>query len=386
MEWRGREWSGGEGRGGQGRAGQSRAGQGRTGQGRAGQGRVPDCLGGLSRVGISSRSTRPWNGQPPSNKLSEKRQLNIGVPQGSVLGPILFLIYVNDINMHVDLGACNLYADDTLVYCSANNINELQECTQKCVTAIKEWYDNNHLVINASKCSIMVVTTKQREAFNNLLNIDVCLGDDSIDSNCQSNCIDYLGVKLDAHLTWHSQIDAVCKKLVFAIFRLGRLRNVIAPNMMLHIYQCIIQPRLDYAITLWGFTSQLNLSRVQRLQNRAARIITGNFDYINVRGIDIVKRLQWMNIIERRDYVVALTVFKCIRGMAPTYISDCIRGRSQLSTFMKAYREYAFYRPPPPYSKAYSKMLIFCQNHNYQQHALSTCTGGRPLLLKVVVA
>ena len=64
MEWRGREWSGGEGRGGEGRAG-----QGRAGQGRAGQGRVPDCLGGLSRVGISSRSTRPWNGQPPSITL-----------------------------------------------------------------------------------------------------------------------------------------------------------------------------------------------------------------------------------------------------------------------------------------------------------------------------
>ena len=117
MEWRGREWSGGEGR----------EEEGRAGQGRAGQGRVPDCLGGLSRVGISSRSTRPWNGQPPSN----------------------------------------------------------------------------------------------------LLNIDVCLGADSLD---QSNCIDYLGVKLDAHLIWNSQIDAVCKKLVFAIFRLGRLRNVIAPN------------------------------------------------------------------------------------------------------------------------------------------------------------
>ena len=63
MEWRGREWRGGKGR----------AGQGRAGQGRAGQGRVPDCLGGLSRVGISSRSTRPWNGQPPSYILLEKR-------------------------------------------------------------------------------------------------------------------------------------------------------------------------------------------------------------------------------------------------------------------------------------------------------------------------
>ena len=80
------------------------------------------------------------------------------------------------------------------------------------------------------------------------------------------------------------------RKLVFAIFMLSRLRNLIAPHIMLRIYQCIIQPILDYAITVgpWGFTSQLNLSRVQRLQKRAARIITGNFDYINVRGIDIL--------------------------------------------------------------------------------------------------
>ena len=62
----GREWSGADRSGGDGSGVEGRAGQGRAGQGRAGQGRVPDCLGGLSRVGISSRSTRPWNGQPPS--------------------------------------------------------------------------------------------------------------------------------------------------------------------------------------------------------------------------------------------------------------------------------------------------------------------------------
>ena len=64
MEWRGREWSGVEGRG---------------GKGRAGQGRVPDCLGGLSRVGISSRSTRPWNGQPPSNVLTVTPTLTLNI-------------------------------------------------------------------------------------------------------------------------------------------------------------------------------------------------------------------------------------------------------------------------------------------------------------------
>ena len=75
------EWSGGEGRGRKGKegggAGQGRAGQGRAGQGRAGQGRVPDCLGGLSRVGISSRSTRPWNGQPPSISLMSAQLISL---------------------------------------------------------------------------------------------------------------------------------------------------------------------------------------------------------------------------------------------------------------------------------------------------------------------
>ena len=88
--------------------------------------------------------------------------------------------------------------------------------------------------------------------------------------------------------------------------------------------QLNIGRNIYYAITVWGFTSQLNLSRMQRLQNRAARIITGNFEYNNVRGIGIVKGLKLINVIARRYYFVAVTVFKCIRGKAPTYISDCI--------------------------------------------------------------
>ena len=70
----------------------------------------------------------------------------------------------------------------------------------------------------------------------------------------------------------------------------------------MYIYPGIIQPRFDYAITIWGFTSKYNLSKVQRLHNRAARIITGDFDYVHVRGIDIVKNLKWMNVVQRPDY------------------------------------------------------------------------------------
>ena len=81
---------------------------------------------------------------------------------------------------------------------------------------------------------------------------------------------------------------------------------------------------LSHAITIWGFTSQQNIHRVQRLQNRAARIITSNFDYVNVRGIDIVKQLKWMNITQRRDYFMALTMFKCINVISPIYMCNTI--------------------------------------------------------------
>ena len=114
------------------------------------------------------------------NELSRKCQLEIGVPQGSVLGPILFLLYVNDINRHVNLGACNLYADDTLVYFSANDMDTLQENTQKCVSSNSEWYDNNQLVINTSKSNIMVITTRQRAVLTNVHRIEVSLGSERL--------------------------------------------------------------------------------------------------------------------------------------------------------------------------------------------------------------
>ena len=167
----------------------------------------------------------------------------------------------------------------------------------------------------------MLVLTKQREVFTNIPNIDVYLG---VDRLTQLSCLVYFGVKLDAHLTWNAPIHAVCKKLVFTISRLSRLKNVFAMHILIYIYQSIVQPQVDYAITIWVFTSQQNISKVQRLQNRAARIITGNFYYVHVRGIDIVQQLKWMNVTERMDYFMALSLFKCLHAMTPLYLSDCI--------------------------------------------------------------
>ena len=87
-------------------------------------------------------------------------------------------MYVNDLNRHIHLGACNLYVDDTLVYCAANSIDKLQEGIQECVTEIEEWYNKNRLVIHVSKSNIMVFSKRQRETHTNVHDCNVFIGND----------------------------------------------------------------------------------------------------------------------------------------------------------------------------------------------------------------
>ena len=91
----------------------------------------------------------------------------------------------------------------------------------------------------------------------------------------------------------------------------------------------MIQPKIDYAISIWGYTSRQNLNKIQRLQNRAARIITGNRDYVNTRGIELVKTLKWMCVSQRRYYFMLLLMFKSIHGLAPDYLCDVVGLRSR---------------------------------------------------------
>ena len=162
--------------------------------------------------------------------LSGKSTISIGVPQGSVLGPLLCLIYVRDINRHVHLGACNMYADDTFVYCNGSTISELKHNIQQCVSDIHEWYDGNKLVINKSKSSFMLATTRQRILHIDNNDLDVHIGDYKL---VQSVCIDYIGVNIDETISWNKQTDNICNILVFIISRFSRLKHILLSHMLI---------------------------------------------------------------------------------------------------------------------------------------------------------
>ena len=164
----------------------------------------------------------------------------------------------------------------------------------------------------------MLLTTRQLLSNMRDTALNVFIGNHKLP---QCNSIKYIGVDIDNVLSWNLQTDSISKKLVFIISRLSRLKPVLPSQMLLmYIYTSIIQPKIDYAISIWGYTTAHNINKVQRLQNRAARILTGNFDYVNTRGIDLVKNLGLMNVTQRRDYFMIIMIF--IHGLVPDYICD----------------------------------------------------------------
>ena len=102
----------------------------------------------------------------------------------------------------------------------------------------------------------------------------------------------------------------------------GRLRKILPSALLLNIYKTYVQSKIDYGLSIWSCTTEVNLNRVQRIQNLLARIICNNFDYIHSRGIDLVRSLKLQTIRERQDYILCVLMFKCIRGVAPHYLSN----------------------------------------------------------------
>ena len=104
-----------------------------------------------------------------NGRLSSEHEVNIGVPQGSILGPSLFLLYVNDISQHVKQGSCNLFADDSVIYTTGETVNEVTQSLQSNLNDVGIWYEANKLVINADKCKSMLVSGARK--INEKLNV-----------------------------------------------------------------------------------------------------------------------------------------------------------------------------------------------------------------------
>ena len=179
-----------------------------------------------------------------NNSKSDTKIISTGVPQGSILGPLLFLIYINDLPLASNLFDMLMYADDTTLCCNIDQHNNETDINHE-LNKIKEWLSANKLCLNISKTKCMVFHTVQKHIqYPNL----------SIDNNIieQVNQFNFLGLILNSHLTWHNHMDHISNKISRVIGIMYRLKHIYPQSVLQMLYNALIVPHFTYCLLVWG--------------------------------------------------------------------------------------------------------------------------------------
>ena len=204
-----------------------------------------------------------------NNFLSDFKHVKIGIPQGFVLGPTLFLLFMSDLPMF--LPSITLFADDRMIEVASDTLDGVNKELQTNIDKLSIWFNRNNLTINNKKsCSMLIGTPQKINDYCNLATLGLKIN---------GQILKYLGLTIDICMTWNNAVITTCKKLGTRVAMTQRLMSFFPQSYVNTIYYAFVQPYIDYGLSIWGNTSKSNIDKVQRLQNRLARIVTNNFNY-----------------------------------------------------------------------------------------------------------
>ena len=253
-------------------------------------------------------------------KTSNIGSLTCGVPQGSILGPILFCIYINDLPMCIKNNdvRCDLFADDSTIHTKGKLIEEIELSLQTSLNKIDEWCRANLMILNSSKTKSMVITTRQKHQLKTL-SLKLSVGASQIEQVREHRV---LGIILDQEMKWESHITSLCKKLSRNLYLLSKLSSYASREALLMFYNAHILSHINYASSLWDGAGDLHLKKVDSLYRRAAKIIGRG---MQVSTEEKQKHLKMLPLKKQLLYNKSIIMYKVWNGDIPSYLTTAFR-------------------------------------------------------------
>ena len=254
---------------------------------------------------------------------SAQSSLAQGVPQGSVLGPILFTVYMlplGKIMRHHELDY-HFYADDSQLYLVFQPVQESADTAidkmMNCISDVRSWMGANKLMLNDQKSEYMIVTKNGLPDDVKLL--DLKIGESVIEP---SESLRNLGSRWDKHMNMSTHVANISKACFMQLRNLWSIKKFIDSDTLATLTHAFVTSKLDYGNALLYGIPKTTMSRLQYVQNCAARLIRGarKFDHVTPLLID----LHWLPMMYRPMFKILLTVFKILQGRAPEYLTELI--------------------------------------------------------------
>lgn len=243
--------------------------------------------------------------------------IGCGVPQGSVLGPKLFILYINDIFKVSKLLKLILFADDTNIFYSNDYYNDLIHNINNELKKLKTWMDTNKLSLNLSKTKVMFFGS-----YN--VNVDSVIKIDGVDLDAVSE-IKFLGLTIDSKLNWKSHIRHIQGKLSKSISIINKAKYYLDYHALLLLYCSLVLPYLTYCVEVWGNNYKSSLHPLIILQKRAVRIVhkVGYCDHTNT----LFFQSKLLKLSDLVDYYTAQLLFKANKNALPVNLQKLFMQR-----------------------------------------------------------